>query len=277
MPNLDRIAEMERALDRAAAVAETLDKALTAWEKAQGDFAALSAYMDSGEWLKDYLADEEGLIPRDMKRGVLSQDALYDLLTEQVRLNSRMKELSGSRIRPVIHIFGASGSGTTTLGRALSKALGLRHMDTDDYFWLPTNPKYTAKRPVEERLTLMQSDIDASGNGVVISGSLTGWGNPLMPRFTLAIRVVTPTEVRLERLKAREYARFGERIRPAGDMHEQHREFLDWAAQYDTGDVNMRSKAMHDRWQEGLSCPLLIVDGTEEPELLVERVRAAMK
>ncbi len=93
MPNLDRIAEMERALDRAAAAAEALDAALSAWEGAQGDFAALAAYMESGEWLADYLADEEGRIPKDMKRGVLSQDALYDLLTEQGRLRGKMREL----------------------------------------------------------------------------------------------------------------------------------------------------------------------------------------
>lgn len=41
---------------------------------------ALSEYMDSGQWLCDYTADEQGLIPQDIKRGVLSQDGLYDLL-----------------------------------------------------------------------------------------------------------------------------------------------------------------------------------------------------
>ena len=41
---------------------------------------ALSAYCDSGRWLKDYAADEQGLLPRWLKRGVLSQDGLYDLL-----------------------------------------------------------------------------------------------------------------------------------------------------------------------------------------------------
>ncbi|MBQ4095340.1 MAG: DUF4298 domain-containing protein [Oscillospiraceae bacterium] len=40
----------------------------------------LSEYMDSGQWLCDYTADEQGLIPQDVKRGVLSQDGLYDLL-----------------------------------------------------------------------------------------------------------------------------------------------------------------------------------------------------
>ena len=35
-----------------------------------------------------------------------------------------------------IHILGAAGSGTTTLGRALAERLQCPHFDTDDYFWL---------------------------------------------------------------------------------------------------------------------------------------------
>ena len=42
--------------------------------------AALEAYYTSGEWREDYEADERGELPPDLKRGVLSQDALYDLL-----------------------------------------------------------------------------------------------------------------------------------------------------------------------------------------------------
>jgi Shikimate kinase len=39
-----------------------------------------------------------------------------------------------------IHILGASGSGTTTLGRALAERLQYPHFDTDDSFWVPTDP-----------------------------------------------------------------------------------------------------------------------------------------
>ena len=42
----------------------------------------LEAYYSSGEWREDYEADENGELPPDLKRGVLSQDALYDLLEE---------------------------------------------------------------------------------------------------------------------------------------------------------------------------------------------------
>ena len=62
---LDRIARMEAAFDR----------------HAPEDMPILAAYLD-GEWKSDYEADEQGLIPKCMKRGVLSEDGLYNLVTE---------------------------------------------------------------------------------------------------------------------------------------------------------------------------------------------------
>lgn len=100
-------------------------------------------------------------------------------------------------MKNIIHIYGASGSGTSTLGRKISEELEYKFMDTDDYFWLPTNPQYTTKRSKEERLALMKKDISENDN-VVISGSLVDWGDELIPLFTLAIRLVTDTEIRIE-------------------------------------------------------------------------------
>lgn len=42
----------------------------------------LTAYYQGGQWLRDYELDEQGLLPPDLKRGVLSQDAVYDFLAE---------------------------------------------------------------------------------------------------------------------------------------------------------------------------------------------------
>ncbi|MEO6565651.1 MAG: adenylate kinase, partial [Casimicrobiaceae bacterium] len=54
-----------------------------------------------------------------------------------------------------IHITGASGSGTSTLGAALANHLDVAHFDADDFYWLPTVPPYTAKRDPASRLTLL--------------------------------------------------------------------------------------------------------------------------
>lgn len=176
----------------------------------------------------------------------------------------------------VIHIYGASGSGTSTLGRKICEELGYQFMDTDDYFWMPTNPQYTVKRERSERVRLMKKDIETFEN-VVISGSLVGWGDELIPFFHLAVRLVTNMEVRIERLKKREREKFGDRIAPGGDMYEHHLDFLEWARKYDTGDVNMRSKAEHDKWQKILSCPQIVLDGAEDLEENFRLVREEME
>lgn len=168
-------------------------------------------------------------------------------------------------MKQVIHIFGASGSGTSTLGKYISDKLGYKFMDSDDYFWLPTDPPFTAKREPSERVRLMKRDIEENENAV-ISGSIADWGNELMPQFTLAVRLVTDTGVRLERLKRREYARFGARIMPGGDMYDEHQRFIKWASEYDDGGLEMRSRRSHDEWQKMLKCKLLVLSGEDTPE-----------
>lgn len=179
-------------------------------------------------------------------------------------------------MKNVIHIYGASGSGTSTLGRKISQELGYRFMDTDDYFWMPTEPPYTVKRSKEERLVLMKRDMEEAENAV-ISGSLVDWGDELLPFFTLAVRLVTATKIRIERLHSREGYKFGDRIAPGGDMYEQHMEFLEWAGKYDTGSVNMRSRAQHDVWQKLLSCKVLVLDGAAGLEENFQKVKAEIQ
>ena len=165
-------------------------------------------------------------------------------------------------MKNVIHIFGASGSGTTTLGKKICDELGYYLMDTDDYFWMPTEPKFILKRPCDERIEVMTKDIHKFEN-VVISGSLTDWGDVLIPYFTLAIRIKIEPEIRISRLIQREKERFGSRIESGGDMHQQHLEFIEWAKYYDAGGMNIRSKAKHDEWQKLLKCEVLCLDGAD--------------
>lgn len=176
----------------------------------------------------------------------------------------------------VIHIFGASGSGTTTLGRKICEELGYKFMDTDDYFWLPTDPKYTVKRDVSERLEMMKRDILGNDN-VVIAGSLTDWGDPLIPFFTLAIRLVTETGVRIIRIQKRERVAFGPRLDSSGDMYQNHLEFVEWAKSYDKGGVNIRSKAKHDEWQKLLQCRLIELNGAEDLNVNFEKIKKALE
>lgn len=172
----------------------------------------------------------------------------------------------------VIHIYGASGSGTTTLAKYISDKLNYLFMDTDDYFWLPTNPPYSERRDTDERIKMMKNDI-AMSDRIVISGSLVDWGDELIPLFSLAIRLVTETDIRIERLRERERRYFGSRIEIGGDMHQNHCKFIEWAASYDNGGLDMRSKAKHDEWQKLLKCRQIVLDGSNDLEYNLEIVK----
>ena len=159
-----------------------------------------------------------------------------------------------------IHILGVSGSGTTTLGRALAGRLRWPHFDADDYFWVPTDPPYTRQRERTERQQLLMNDLTAQ-DAWVLSGSLCEWGDVAIPLFELVVFLWIPHHVRMERLRQREHARFGERILPGGDMYETSQEFLAWAASYDEGGLDIRSRRLHDQWLGTLPCPILCFEG----------------
>ena len=72
------------------------------YDRIRKDIATLREYEESGQWLQDYEADERGEIPRDLKRGVLSQDGLGEVFEEAKSLPSP------SRKYPVITLCGST-------------------------------------------------------------------------------------------------------------------------------------------------------------------------
>lgn len=176
----------------------------------------------------------------------------------------------------VIHIFGAAGSGTTTLGAALAKKLGFNHIDVDDYYWLKTNIPFTISRNKEERLKMLKDDIIKNKN-VVVSGAVCVWGDELISLFDLVIKLETNTSVRINRLKEREFKRFGNRIKEGGDMYKNHLRFIDWASIYDNGGLDVRSNALHNHWLKKVSCLKLILDGNIDTSILANDVLEFIK
>ncbi len=174
-----------------------------------------------------------------------------------------------------VHITGAACAGVTTLGRALAPRLAVPFVDTDDAYWYPTDPPFTTRRLPQERRALIRAWIRDSA-GWVVSGSLVSWGTELIHDAHLTVFVDTPTPLRLERLRRREAARFGDRILPGGDMQAIHESFLDWAACYDDPAFDGRSRRGHEDWLSRLPMPVMAVDGTEAVDALVARVLSAL-
>ena len=173
-----------------------------------------------------------------------------------------------------IFVTGASGAGSTTLGRALATSLAVPHHDTDDYLWRPTAPPYQEWRSQEDRLRLMR-EMFLPRSEWVLSGGVQGWGEEIVGFFDLVIFLRTSTQVRLERLRSREAQRFGaEAIGPGGWREKEFQEFIDWAAQYDAGTVEGRCLARQLAWLDTLQTRVLRLDGARTTAELVE---AALK
>ena len=93
MNRIDRIKEMEAHFDNATEAVQELSIALEKYAEAKDSIKTLTQYYTSPLWIEDYEADEEGLLPAGLKRGVLSQDAVYNLLCENGGLLEELKKV----------------------------------------------------------------------------------------------------------------------------------------------------------------------------------------
>ncbi|RYD72729.1 MAG: hypothetical protein EOP84_22670 [Verrucomicrobiaceae bacterium] len=108
---------------------------------------------------------------------------------------------------------------------------------------------------------MLLSDL-SSCKGSVLSGSVVRWGDALEASFDLVIFLYVPHELRMARLLRREIELFGA-PKP---------EFMQWAARYDTGDLNVRSRALHEMWLATLRCPVIRLEGDLTTDQQIESI-----
>lgn len=170
-----------------------------------------------------------------------------------------------------IYILGASGSGTTTLGGELSKRLGYTHFDSDDFLWVKTDPPFQMKMPIKKRQQNLMEKMKEHKQWI-LSGSLTSWGDVFTDCFDLVIYLWIPQDIRIDRLRQREFERYGDKIKENGVMYDTHKRFIDWAASYDTGDINTRSRMLHDEILKNMPCKVLRIEGLFEVEEKINKI-----
>ena len=94
MEQIERIAYMERILDEATEAVSSLSEALEKYSTLQNRLQELSAYYGSRQWRQDLDVDSAGKVPGDLRRGVLSEDAVYNLLSDIADLKKQLKKLA---------------------------------------------------------------------------------------------------------------------------------------------------------------------------------------
>ncbi|ABQ06264.1 ATP-binding protein [Flavobacterium johnsoniae] len=175
-----------------------------------------------------------------------------------------------------IHIFGASGSGVTTTGNALAEKLAYRYFDSDDYFWEKSDVPFTLRRNPEERNSKIKSDLENSENWI-LGGSIFQWGENVFPDFDLVVYLWIPPQIRMERLKKREFERYGNVIYTNPDRIKQFEDFMEWAADYDnnTG-IASRNFQAHENWLNSIDFPVLKISGDltlqQRIDLIIENI-----
>jgi len=158
-----------------------------------------------------------------------------------------------------ILICGLNGAGKSTLGKALAEKLHFYFIDNEDLYFPKTDPNYmyASPRTREEAKKLLFREIKAHENFVF--ASVKGdYGEEIYPFFQYVILIDVPKDIRMERVKKRSFQKFGNRMLPGGDLHEQEEGFFEF--------VKSRAENTVKEWVQLLSCPIIRIDGTKPIE-----------
>ncbi len=93
MTREERIRHYEEIFDEAESLLKQMEEDLTVLKKLKKDLTTLEEYYTGKNWKKDYEADEAGKLPADLKRGVLSEDGIYDLLERYREMKEEYTDL----------------------------------------------------------------------------------------------------------------------------------------------------------------------------------------
>ena len=155
-----------------------------------------------------------------------------------------------------IMVCGLNGCGKSTLGRALADALGYHFIDNEDLFFARSAPNepYTDPRTRAEAEALLAEEVQKHGN-FVFAAVKGDYGDDIIPLYRAVILIEVPKDIRMQRIRQRSDLKFGDRMRPGGDLYESEEAFFRFAEARDEDYVP--------RWTKTLSCPVIRVDGTK--------------
>lgn len=92
MNQIERIEHFEKIFDETSESVNELSNALKKYSTVQEKYFELMKYYGE-EWRQDYEDDEAGKIPKDLKRGVISQDGIYNLIEKNRELQMQILEI----------------------------------------------------------------------------------------------------------------------------------------------------------------------------------------
>lgn len=173
-----------------------------------------------------------------------------------------------------IIICGGNGAGKTSLGYALSKNTRIPFFDIEDYYFPDKTEEYVYDTPKSksEVIEMLISDL------LLHEEFLLAAVNPniaadIVGRYTVAIYINVPKDIRVKRVKDRSYEKFGQKIMLGGELHDKEKAFFRL--------VEARSEDKIKEWLSKSSIPTIELDGTkpisENVEYLTQLLTAHRK
>ncbi|MBR4960653.1 MAG: hypothetical protein IKY52_07140 [Clostridia bacterium] len=182
-----------------------------------------------------------------------------------------------------ILLCGLNGSGKSTLNHVLARTIGYAELDAEDYYFphqklsrlaaleadgkadIPSDGKlpFTDPVPKDELQRAILADIIKTPK-FILSGVKADWDTEILARIAVVFHIITPSEVRAERITDREIRRFGSRVLPGGDMYEGQEQFRRFAA-------GREESVVTDSFA-GLHCPVIPLDGTRPVTENIEKI-----
>ena len=131
-------------------------------------------------------------------------------------------------------------------------------LDSEDLFFPKNDPEnpWNSPRTPQEVQKLLLWELSRSPD-LVFAAVRCDFGPEVLTRFRWAVLVEAPRQLRLERVRERSYRRFGERMRPGGDLHQGEKAFFHM--------VEERPETLVEEWLQAAGLPVLRVDGTKPP------------
>ena len=152
-----------------------------------------------------------------------------------------------------IIITGLNGCGKSTVCKLLAKKINYYSMDVEDYYFIESDIPYSKFHTHEQTKKLMLDDI-LKHNHFVLATVNCDWGEEILSMCKLAVLLKAPLDIRMERIRKREYEKFGTRVLNGGDLYESQHKFHN--------KVLSRGENHMTEQMRFVDCPVLELDAT---------------
>lgn len=162
-----------------------------------------------------------------------------------------------------ILITGLNGCGKSTVCKLLARKLNYFSMDVEDYYFIKSDIPYSKFHTLEQTRQLMLDDIQEHGDFVLATVNCD-WGNDIASMCKLAVVLRAPLATRMERIKYREYDKFGDRVLRGGDLYESQQKFHNKVLE--RGEDHMAKQ------MQFIKCPTIEVDAVLSVEDVIDTI-----